>query len=194
MEINHRNVTYPVDKIFPNRWSPRAMSGEAITNEELFTLLEAARWAPSSYNNQPWRFIYAKRDTAAWPTLFGLMGEFNQGWTKDAAVLLVVLSKTTFDHNGQPAITHSFDTGAAWENLALQASLMGLVAHGMQGFDYDRAKSELHIPDDYQVEAMVAIGRPGKKEDLPAALQERETPSDRKPITDFAFEGIFKGK
>ena len=189
-----RTPQYPVNPLFLNRWSPRAMSGQPITDEEFLTLMEAARWAPSSYNNQPWRFIYAKRDTPSWPTLFGLMGEFNQGWAKNAAVLLVVISKKTFDHNGQPSRTHSFDTGAAWENLALQASLMGLVAHGMEGFDYDRTKGELHIPEEYQVEAMVALGRPGNKEQLVAALQERETPSERKPISSFLLEGSFTGK
>ncbi|HIG92691.1 MAG: nitroreductase [archaeon GW2011_AR9] len=192
MNINQRKVDYPVDKLFPNRWSPRALSGEPITDEELFTLFEAARWAPSSYNNQPWRFIYAKRDTPSWEKLFSLLGEFNQSWVRNAAVLLVIVSKKTFDHNGSPSKTHSFDTGAAWENLALQASLMGLAAHGMEGFDYDRAKKELHIPDGYQVEAMAAMGKLGKKEDLPAALQEREQPSDRKPIESFIHEGTFK--
>lgn len=192
--INQRNVEFQVDPIFPNRWSPRAMSGETITDNELFTLFEAARWAPSSFNNQPWRFIYAKRDSSSWNVLFNLMGEFNQSWTKNAAVLIVVVSKNNFHHNEKPSRTHSFDTGAAWQNLALQTSLMGLVAHGMEGFDYDKAKSELHIPNDYTVEAMVAIGKLGKKEDLPAALQEREQPSDRKPIQEFVFEGRFQQK
>ncbi|HLC71456.1 MAG TPA: nitroreductase family protein [Candidatus Nanoarchaeia archaeon] len=189
--INQREVEFPVHPLFPNRWSPRSMSGESISDNDLFTLCEAARWAPSSFNNQPWRFIYAHRHSNAWPPLFGLMGEFNRSWTHSAAVLVIIVSKNNFDHNGKPCRTHSFDTGAAWQNLALQASLMGLVAHGMEGFDYERAKSELHIPDDHTVEAMVAIGKPGKKEDLPVALQEKEQPSDRKPIKSFIFEGTF---
>lgn len=192
--INHRKVQFPVNKIFPTRWSPRALSGESITKEELFTLFEAARWAPSSRNEQPWRFVYARRDTDAWGKLFNLLGEFNQSWTKNAAALIVVVSKNNFDHNNKLSRTHSFDTGAAWQNLALQASLMGLVAHGMEGFEYDKAKKELHIPDDYTVEAMVAVGKPGKKDDLPAALQEREQPSDRKPVPSFIFEGTFTEK
>ena len=191
MNINQRKVDYPVHEFFPHRWSLRALSGEPITDEELFTLFEAARWAPSSFNNQPWRFIYAKQDTPSWEKLFTLLGDFNKEWTKNAAVLLVIISKKTFDYNGEFSRTHSFDTGAAWENLALQASLMGLVAHGMEGFDYERAKTELHIPDDHQVEAMVAIGKPGKKEDLPPTLQERESPSERKPIQSFISEGTF---
>lgn len=192
--INTRKVQFPVNEIFPNRWSPRAMSGESISDNELFTLFEAARWTPSSFNNQPWRFIYAKRNTDSWTPIFDLMGEFNQSWTQHAAVLLVVVSKNNFEHNHKLSRTHSFDTGAAWQSLALQASLMGLVAHGMEGFDYEKAQKDLHIPADHTVEAMVAIGRPGKKENLPAALQEREQPSDRKPVSSFIFEGTFTGK
>ena len=167
------------------------MSGEGITDDELMALFEAARWAPSSYNNQPWRFIYAKRDTAHWENLFGLMVEFNQSWTHQAAVLIVVVSKKTFDFNGESSRTHAFDTGAAWENLALEASARGLVAHGMQGFDYDRAHTELNIPEDHEVHAMIAIGKPGKKEELPTALQEKETPSDRRPLSEIVKEGMF---
>jgi len=170
------------------------MSGESITDQELFSLFEAARWAPSSYNNQPWRFIYAKRSTPSWKTLFNLLVPFNQDWAKNTGVLIVVFSKTTFDHNGKPARTHAFDAGAAWENLALQGVNMGLVVHGMEGFDYDTAKKDLKIPDDYEVHAMIAVGKQGKKEDLPPALQEREVLSDRKPITQCIFEGTFGGR
>ncbi len=187
-----RSTTYPINKLFTERWSPRAMSGESISDKELMTLFEAARWAPSSYNGQPWRFLYAKKDTPAWDKFFNLLVEFNQSWCKNAAALVVVVSKDTFDHNNQPSRTHSFDTGAAWENVALQGGLSGLVIHGMAGFDYDRAKKDLTIPDGYTVEAMVAIGKPGKKEDLPKELQESETLSDRKSLTEIVFEGSFK--
>ena len=197
MKINNEveNIRKPEHKINPlilSRWSPRAMTGEEISDEELMPLFEAARWAPSSYNNQPWRFIYAKRNTKHWGRLFSLMVEFNQSWTKNAAVLVVVISRKNFEHNNNPSVTHSFDTGAAWENLALQAASMGLVTHGMQGFDYEKAKKELEIPEDYSVEAMVAIGKRGKIEDLPKELQEREMPSIRKPLKDITMEGKFK--
>ena len=185
-----RKTENPVNDIFVNRWSPRAMSGEQIDEATLKTLLEAARWSPSSNNNQPWRFIYARRNTPHWDTIFNLMNEGNQVWAKNAAVLIVVISKTTFD-SGKPARTHSYDAGAAWVSLALQGSLLNLVVHGMQGFDYDRAKQELQVPDDYQVEAMIAIGRHGKKEDLPDYLQEREFPSPRKKVSEIAMEGMF---
>ncbi len=177
--------------MFTNRWSPRAMSGDALTDVEFLPLFEAARWAPSSYNNQPWRFIVAKRNTPEWQVLFGLMGEFNQSWAKNAALLVVVISRVNFEHNDKPSRTHSFDTGSAWENLALEGSNRGLVVHGMEGFDYDKAKIDLNIPNDFAVEAMVAIGKPGKKEDLPEQLQEKETPSTRKPLKDVLFNGFF---
>ena len=162
-----RIADHPIDRIFLDRWSPRAMTGEPIAQEELLTLLfEAARWAPSSYNNQPWRFLYAQRDSKHWQTFFDLMVEFNQSWAKNAGILVVFISRTHFDFNGEPAPTHSFDTGAAWENLALQGSLKGLVVHGMQGFDYERARTALNIPEGFQVEAMCAIGRPANPETL----------------------------
>ena len=180
-----------VNEIFVNRWSPRAMSGEEIDEKTVLTILEAARWAPSANNNQPWRFIYARRNTKYWDTFFGLLAEGNQVWAKNAAVLIVVISKTTFD-NGNPSITHSFDAGAAWGSLALQGSISGLVVHGMQGFDYDKAKDVLNISADYQVEAMIAVGKQGKKEDLPDYLQKREFPSSRKITSELAMEGSFK--
>jgi nitroreductase len=187
---DYRQPAHGVDDLFINRWSPRAMSAEAMDQSELMTLFEAARWAPSSNNNQPWRFIYARRDTSAWETFFNLLAEGNQIWAKNAAALIVVVSKKTFD-SGKPARTHSYDTGAAWVNFALMGSLKGLVVHGMQGFDYDRARTVLNVPDDYQVEAMIAVGKPGKKEILPDLLQEREFPSSRKGIAQIAAEGAF---
>jgi nitroreductase len=181
-----------INEIFVNRWSPRAMSGDEIDEKTLFTLLEAARWSPSSNNNQPWRFIYARKNTKNWDTFFSLLAEGNQVWAKNAAVLIVVISKTTFD-SGKPSRTHSYDAGAAWMGFALQGSQAGLIVHGMQGFDYDKAKAVLNITDEYQVEAMIAVGKAGKKEDLPDFLQEREFPSDRKTAAEFVMEGSFKG-
>lgn len=188
----NRHSEHPINPIILNRWSPRAMSGEVLSDDELMPLFEAARWAPSSYNAQPWRFIYAKRNSEYWDRLFGLMVEFNQSWAKNAAVLIVIVSRKVFDFNGQPARTHSFDTGAAWENLALEAEVRGFVTHGMEGFDYDKAHKVLEVPDDYDVEAMIAIGKKGQKEVLPVGLQEKETPSDRKPLKDIIMEGKFR--
>jgi nitroreductase len=168
------------------------MSGEEITRGELMSLFEAARWAPSSNNNQPWRFVYCVRNSPEWETFFNLLTEGNKVWCKNAAALIVAVSKTTFD-SGKPARTHSFDTGAAWMSLALQGALMGLVVHGMQGFDYDRAKTELGVPDEYAVEAMIAVGRQGRVEDLPEDKRAVEFPKGRKSVAEFVFEGRFGG-
>lgn len=190
-EARRPQAEHPVDELFLDRWSPRALSGEGVSDEELLTLFEAARWAPSSYNNQPWRIIYARRDTGHWDRFLNLLVEGNRGWAKDAAALLLFVSKETFDFNGQPYPTHSFDTGAAWENLALQATKLGLVTHGMQGFDYERARAELNIPEGFRVEAMIAVGRPGDPAQLPERLREREAPSGRKPLSEITCEGAF---
>jgi nitroreductase len=187
----YRKPDHDIEPILFHRWSPRAMSGEEISEQELMILFEAARWAPSSYNAQPWRFLYARRGTANWDRFFDLMVEFNQGWTKHAAVLMVVVSRKTFESNDQAAPTHSFDAGAAWQNLALQGSTMGLVVHGMQGFDYEKARAVLNIPEHFQVDAMIAVGKPGKREDLPEDLQQREQPSDRKPVAEIVIAGGF---
>ncbi len=167
------------------------MSGADLDEAALLNLFEAARWAPSANNNQPWRFIYARRDTPRWEVFFELLAEGNRIWAKNAAVLIAVISKTTFD-SGSPARTHSYDAGAAWVSLALQGSLKNLVVHCMQGFDYDKAKEALRVPDDYAVEAMIAVGRPGNKEDLPEYLQEREFPSPRKKLDEIVMEGVFQ--
>lgn len=185
-----RQADHPVERIFVDRWSPRAMSGEEISDDELLTLFEAARWAPSSMNNQPWRMLCAPRNSPHWPLFFDLLAESNKVWCARAAVLVVVVSKTTFE-SGKPCRTHSYDSGAAWMSLALQGSMMGLVVHGMQGFDYDRARIDLGIPEEFQVEAMAAIGRPGRREDLPEQLQARETPNDRRPLAQSVCEGPF---
>ncbi len=189
-EVNSRNVDHACNDLFPNRWSPRAMSGEALSDEEINSLFEAARWAPSCMNSQPWRFLYAKKNTPHWEMFFKFLMDGNKLWCVNAGVLIVVAAKKTF--GGRVSPTFAFDTGAAWENLALQAHLMGLVSHGMAGFDYAATKTELNLSDDYQILAMVALGRPGRKENLPEALREREKPSDRISLKEFAFEGKFK--
>ncbi len=186
-----RRPDHEISPLFMNRWSPRAMTGEEITREELMRMFEAARWAMSSMNNQPWRFLFALRNTTHWETFFGLLNPGNRTWCVHAAALLVVVSKTTFDFNGKPARTHSYDAGAAWYSFALQGVMMGLVVHGMQGFDYEKARQDLAVPGDHQIEAMIAVGRPGNREDLTLALQERELPSQRKKVGEFVYEGRF---
>jgi nitroreductase len=186
-----RKPDHPIQSVIYRRWSPRAMSGEVLTEEELLTLFEAARWAPSTYNEQEWRFLYARRDTPHWSTFFDLLMEANQAWCKNAAVLVVVLAHKVFARNGKPNPVHLFDCGSAWQNLALQATAMGLVSHGMAGFDFDKARTDLHVPDDYAVAAMFALGRPGDPATLPAAMRELEKPSDRRPVEESIREGPF---
>jgi nitroreductase len=183
----HRTPDYPIEPLFLDRWSPRAMSGEP----ELMRLFEAARWAPSTYNEQEWRFLYARRDSPHWPAFFGLLKEANQTWCTRAAVLMVVLSHRVFTSDGRPNPVHTFDAGAAFENLALQGAAMGLVVHGMAGFDRGQARTTHRVPDDYAVEAMVAVGHPGDPDSLPPQIRAREVPSGRKAVREIAREGPF---
>lgn len=187
----YRHTNYPIAPLFLNRWSPRAMSGNPITDQDLMMLFEAARWAPSSYNAQPWRFMYAKREGPHWEKFFNLLDDFNKSWCINASVLVVIASRKNFEYNEEPAPTHAFDAGAAWENLALQSSLAGFIAHGMQGFDYERAHKELGVPDVFGVYAMFAIGLPAPMNTLPPGLQKKEFPSDRKPLNEIVFNGQF---
>src|SRR2546429_6659079 len=189
-----RKADHEIESSLLDRWSPRAMSGEEISDEELMRLFEAARWAPSSFNAQQWRALYARRGTEHWHPFFELLVDANKSWAKNAAVLVLFISRTTFEYNDEPSITHSFDTGAAWENFALQGFRQGLVVHGMEGFDYERARKELRIPDEFQVEAMAAVGKPGAKESLPEKLQTRENPNDRRKVSESVFEGPFRSQ
>jgi nitroreductase len=187
-----RTSVYSINPLILSRWSPRSMTGEELGDDDIMSLFEAARWAPSSFNNQPWRFIYAKRNTEHWDRLFNLLVDVNKTWAKNAALLAVVISRINFEFNEKPARTHQFDTGSAWENLALEASSRGIVAHGMQGFDYEKAKTELGIPADFEVMAMIAIGKRGPKENLPTELQDKEKPNDRKALKDIIMEGTYR--
>ena len=190
-----RTADHDILPLFLERWSPRAFTGEAMERADLMRIFEAARWAPSGYNSQPWRFLYALRDTPAWFTFLGLLVEGNREWAHRAAVLIIAVSKETMRPAGRdtdiPSHSHSFDTGAAWACLALQATAMGWHAHGMGGFDMKRAAAELRVPSGYRVEAAIAIGRRGDKSVLPEAAQAREAPNQRNPVRDFAFEGGF---
>ncbi len=186
-----RNMTFEINPVIVNRWSPRSFAPCDISDKDLFSLFESARWAPSSSNSQPWRFIYAKRNSENWNNFFNLLIDFNKQWCVDAAALVVVVSRKNFENNGQTSITHQFDTGAAWENLALQAVSQGLATHAMAGFDHDMARNTLQVPDDYEVMVMIAIGKRGSKEKLSPELQARETPNTRKPLSEIVMAGKF---
>lgn len=191
----YREPEHPVDPIFVNRWSPRAFDAEAMPEADLCTILEAARWAPSAFNIQPWRFIFAMRGDAHWDGFLDLLDPFNAGWAKNASALVFVVSDTMTPAHGsspaQPSRTHSFDAGAAWAHLALQATALGYQAHAMAGIHFDDVRQRLSVPDNYQVEIAVAIGSQADPSDLPPALQEREKPSLRLPLEQIAFSQCF---
>ncbi len=189
---NARSMTFEINDIIVNRWSPRSFVPSEISDKELFSLFESARWAPSSSNSQPWRFIYAKRDSPNWNDFFNFLIDFNKQWCANASALVIIVSRKNYENNGQPSVTHQFDTGAAWENLAIQAVSQGLVTHAMGGFDYVKAKATLEVPDDYDVLAMVAIGKRGPKDKLSPELQARETPNTRKPLSEIVMDGKFR--
>ncbi len=192
-----RNADHAIDPIFLERWSPRSFDGSKVEDHELRTLFEAARWAPSSFNRQPWRFVYAHRDTAAWARFLGLLMPFNAGWAANASAILFILSDTQIHLPGKPAPetsrSHSFDAGAAWAYLALQATRMGLSTHGLAGVDFERARIELGVPDEFHIDAAIVVGRRDAKEKLPEMLQAREAPSGRNPVHAFAWDGSFGG-
>jgi nitroreductase len=194
--MSTRQPTYPIDPPFLDRWSPRAFDGSPIREDDVLKLIEAARWAPSAFNIQPWRFLYALRDDAKWPLFLELLVPFNQSWASSASALIFILSDRKMrNEDGSPreaSYSHSFDAGAAWAQLALQARRDGLYAHGMSGFNVEQAIAKLGVPDDFRIEAAVAVGRLGNPATLPDYLREREQPSVRTPLDQIAFAGSFR--
>lgn len=190
-----RGSDHEIDPLFLQRWSPRAFDCSDISDDAINSLFEAARWAPSAFNVQPWRFHYARRDTPHWePFLQGLI-PFNRSWARNASLLVYVLSDTVAPSKAgsepQVSHSHSFDAGAAWALLALQAVRLGLFAHGMTGLDFDEVRKILKAPERFRIEAAIAVGRLGDKSLLPEALQAREAPSGRKTLAEFVLEGGF---
>ncbi|MEO7178991.1 MAG: nitroreductase family protein [Allosphingosinicella sp.] len=192
-----RQPDHPIDDLFIRRWSPRAFDGSEMPEEDILILFEAARWAPSAFNSQPWRFLYARRGDSNWERFLGLLIPFNRSWAQSASVLVYILSDTLpfTDKAGEPATshTHSYDSGAAWACLALQATRMGYQAHGMSGVDFDRAREELGVPERYRIEAAAVVGRIGDPAMLDEKLRAREVPSGRKALGEFAFRGGWPG-
>ncbi len=195
-EANGRQSEYPIDPLFLNRWSPRAFTDEVISETDLLTMLDAAHWAASAYNVQPWRFLYARRSTPSWERFLGLLNPFNQSWAQNASALVVLVSAKTTRPPGTeqdvPSHSHSMDSGAAAGNFALQATIMGWHVHGMIGIDMERIVTELNVPPGFRVEAAYAVGRRGDKAMLPESLQAREMPNARLPLAEIAIEGGFK--
>lgn len=188
----NRTASPAILPLIVERWSPRAFNGTPLPENELLAMIEAGGWAPSAFNVQPWTFLYALRGDANWERFLSLLVEFNQSWAKDAGALVFAVSQETSGAEGKPLWSHSFDTGAAWATLALQALHMGWHTHGMTGINFDKARAELGIPDGFRLEAAIAIGRQAPAETLPEGLREREVPSGRKPVGEIAVAGGFR--
>jgi nitroreductase len=188
---NPRTPETEVDAIFVDRWSPRAFLPDPIPEPELRALFEAARWAPSCGNEQPWLFLYARtpEDRERFATA---LTPRNREWAPHAPLLMFALARRSFAGSGKPNRTAPFDTGAAWMALALQARRLGLHAHGMAGFDMEKAYEVLGAPrEEYEIIAAIAVGRRGGAAQLSERDAARETPSTRKPHAEVAREGGF---
>ncbi|NTW05614.1 MAG: nitroreductase family protein [Peptococcaceae bacterium] len=169
------------------RWSARAIEGTEVSDEEIMTLLEAARYAPSCFNEQPWRFIVAK-DKGALDKMRGVLTPSNRVWANNAPVLILIGSKKTFSRNSKENYWHMFDAGTAWGYLSLQAQKLGLVAHAMGGFSISEARKAFNIPEDLDIMTIVAVGKYGRKESLNEELQKREQPDVRMEISELIIK------
>lgn len=182
---------HPIHELIQRRWSPRAFADRAVDKATLLSLLEAARWAPSSYNEQPWSFLVATRDQPdEFQRLLSCLVEFNAGWAQHAPVLMLSVASLQFQRNAKPNRHALHDVGLAAENLVLQCTAMGLVAHQMAGFDADKARELYQIPETHEPVAAIALGYPGEPASLPDPLRERELePRTRKALDEFVFTG-----
>ena len=185
------DTQYPIHDLLRQRWSPRAFDDRPIEPEKLLSLCEAARWAPSSNNEQPWRFIVANKDhETEWNRLLACLVEGNRKWAYRAPVLILSVASLNFEDDSTPNRHAFYDTGMAVENLVLQATALGLSAHQMAGFDVEKARADLKIPSGYEPVAMIAVGYPGDLASLPDRLRERELqPRSRRPISEWTFSG-----
>ena len=195
VKTSPRTPDYPVERFFVERWSPRAFTPETISEEDLLGVLEAARWAPSGLNAQPWRFVYSFRGEAQFDALIAALWEGNRGWAQHAAALIAITTKTTLIPPGSDAEApnpgHVFDAGAAWGHLALQAHLNGWATHAMGGIEPAKVAMAVKMPAGYAVQIVVAIGKRAGADQLPEALRAREVPSPRRALGDTAFRGTF---
>ncbi|MCK0532337.1 nitroreductase family protein [Sphingobium agri] len=186
-----RIADHPVDPLFTNRWSPRSFTGEPVPDTVLRTAFEAARWAPSGMNAQPWRFLVTRPDDAWWGTYLGLLMPRNRLWAAKASALILILSARELERRGErvPNSSHSFDAGAAWANFAHQALLLGWHTHGIGGFDREAARARLNISQDFSIEAIIALGRKGELEGLDPEFHGSEAPNGRRPLDETVFAG-----
>jgi nitroreductase len=187
------STEYPIHELIQSRWSPRAYAPDRpVTGEMLARLFEAARWAPSSSNEQPWSFIVGVKGTETWNKLFDALVPANQAWTKNAPVLVLGLASKVFQKNGTPNRHALYDLGQAVATLLVEATSLGLATHQMGGFDADKARASFHVPDNYDIVAAMAIGYQADPSTLPPELRDREVgPRTRKSSSTFVFEGDF---
>jgi len=185
------HTQFPVHDLIRNRWSPRAFSNKPVDRAILATLFEAARWAPSSFNDQPWAYFVATKDDAVnFAKMLGILVEFNVVWAQAAQALVLAVTRLNFQHNGTPNRNAFYDTGAASALLCVEATALGLVVHQMAGFDAAKARQVLQIPDGWEPIAAMAIGYPGSPDSLPEQLRERElAPRTRKDLIEFVMSG-----
>ncbi len=188
---NAAKTEFPIHDLIRRRWSPRALSDRTVEREKLRSLVEAARWAPSSFNEQPWAYLVATREQPEeFARLLSVLVEGNIAWAKNVPVLMLSVAKLNFARGGQPN-RHAFhDVGLATANLITQATAMGLYVHQMAGFHVDKAREVFGIPEGWEPVAAIALGYPGEADSLPAPLRDRErAPRTRKPLKEFVFAG-----
>jgi nitroreductase len=187
-KLKHAPDAAGVEGLIRRRWSPRTYADKEVPAAELKRLFEAARWAASSSNEQPWRFLVGRRGDETYQKIFNALVEFNQHWARSAPVLVLAVAKMTFTAKGTPNRYGLHDTGAAMANLALQATADGLHTHSMAGFDNEQMRASFAIPSDYELGAVTAIGYFGDPESLPEHLRKMEvSPRQRKPLEEFVF-------
>jgi flavin reductase (DIM6/NTAB) family NADH-FMN oxidoreductase RutF/nitroreductase len=191
--VSPRSTERNVAQMFLDRWSPRAFAAANIDDQTLLSLFEAARWAPSSMNAQPWRFVYVKRGEPNWQAFLDALSNTNRSWAQQASALIAFVSNEMLEFGDKEIVspTHTFDTGAAWMSFALQSSLSGWFTHGMAGFDGEKLREVLSVPPKFRIDAVVAIGKLGDGETLPEHLKAREFPSERKSLDELVFKGTF---
>ncbi len=181
-----------IHPLIKSRWSPRAFKTREVEAEKLRRIFEAARWAPSSFNEQPWRFIVGSKGGDTWDKLYGCLIDFNQKWNHNVPVLLMSVGKKTLTRNGRPNAVFHYDVGQSMAYITLQAVSEGLMVHQMGGFSKERARGLFRIPDDFEPLTMMAIGYQDEASVLPSDLEQQETaPRQRKPARDLVFSGNF---
>ena len=181
-----------LNKLIRDRYSPIIFQDKPIEPEKVELLFEAARWAPSSYNEQPWRYFAGVKGTNAWQQIFDLLAEGNQTWTKDVPFLVISVASMKYAKNDKDNRHGYHDTGMATENLVLQATDLGLHVHQMGGFDEVKAAEVFELPPDFEAVAVAAIGYKGDEADLTGDMKERaDDPRTRRELSETVFEGTF---